>query len=93
VGGNPEAVADGRTGVLVPPGDAAALARAIACLLNDAALRRQMGEAGRDYVAARFSFAAQAREYRRLLASLGVQGVEQGEGTPVAAGGACEAGS
>ena len=47
VGGTPEAVADGVTGVLVERGDAEALARAIAGLLLDPARRAAMGEAGR----------------------------------------------
>lgn len=42
-----EQVVDGRTGYLVPPGDDAALASAIARVLRDPALARRMGEAGR----------------------------------------------
>lgn len=45
VGGLPDIVLDERTGLLVEPADAAALAAAIARLLADAALRRRMGEA------------------------------------------------
>jgi glycosyltransferase involved in cell wall biosynthesis len=47
VGGVPEAVSDGRTGVLVPARDPAALARALAELLADEPRRRGLGEAGR----------------------------------------------
>jgi glycosyltransferase involved in cell wall biosynthesis len=47
VGGIPELVVDGETGVLVPPGDARALASALRRLLADPQLRRQMGDAGR----------------------------------------------
>ena len=47
IGGVPEAVLDGETGLLVPPGDTAALTAAFARLLNDPALRRRLGEAGR----------------------------------------------
>ena len=46
-GGIPFAVADGRTGLLVPPGDADALTAGLARLLDDAALRARMGAAGR----------------------------------------------
>jgi len=46
-GGNPEAVEDGRTGILVPPGDPDRLARAILELARDANKRKRMGEAGR----------------------------------------------
>lgn len=44
IGGNMEAVEDGRSGILVPPGDPAALAAAILRLQNDPALRQQMAE-------------------------------------------------
>lgn len=42
-GGLPEIVKDGKTGLLVRPGDHAALERAIVTLLKDAGLRRKMG--------------------------------------------------
>lgn len=45
VGGIPEALTDGREGLLVPPGDVDALAGALATLLDDAALRARMGAA------------------------------------------------
>jgi glycosyltransferase involved in cell wall biosynthesis len=47
VGGVPDIVADGETGILVPPDDEAGLAEAIARLLRDPQLARSMGEAGR----------------------------------------------
>lgn len=46
VGGVPELVEDGLTGVLVPPGDPKALEHALARLLSDPRLRRRMGAAG-----------------------------------------------
>ncbi len=55
VGGIPEAVQDGLNGLLVEPGNGAALTAAIRRLLGDAALRRQMGEAGRQWVEQAFS--------------------------------------
>ena len=55
VGGTPEMVREGQTGLLVPPSDAAALADALARLSGDAFLRHQMGAAGRETVEARFS--------------------------------------
>jgi glycosyltransferase involved in cell wall biosynthesis len=47
VGGLPEAVIDGATGLLVPPADVQALADAVTKLLLDDELRRRMGENGR----------------------------------------------
>ncbi len=71
VGGIPEAVVDGETGLLIPPGDAAAIVRAIKRLLshNQAALR--MGEAGRKRVEELFSLQREVSSfdhlYQRLL--------------------------
>jgi len=70
VGGTPEVVEDGATGILVPADDPSALAAAIARLVADEPLRRAMGTAGRCRVEAEFTFTAQAEAYRRLLASL-----------------------
>ena len=55
VGGIPEVVADGETGFLVPPRDAAALATAIVRLLDDRSLRDRMGAAGLARVQSRFT--------------------------------------
>lgn len=52
----PEIIAHGETGLLVPPGDAAALADALSTLLADPARARRMGAAGRARVAQRFSW-------------------------------------
>jgi glycosyltransferase involved in cell wall biosynthesis len=46
VDGLVEAVDDGRTGLLVPPGDVAALAAAMARLVEEPGLARRLGEAG-----------------------------------------------
>ncbi len=54
-GGTPEVVADGETGLLVPPGDAAALAGAMLRLLRDDSLCRRLGEAGRERYLREFS--------------------------------------
>jgi glycosyltransferase involved in cell wall biosynthesis len=51
VGGIPDIVAEGETGLLVPPGDATALSQAMNQLLNDPTLRQQMGAAARQRVA------------------------------------------
>lgn len=51
IGGVPEAVIDGETGLLVAPDDAAALTGAFARLIDDSALRQRLGAAGRVRVA------------------------------------------
>lgn len=55
VGGTPEMILPGETGLLVAPSDPAPLADAIATLAGDAFLRRRMGEAGRARVLSLFS--------------------------------------
>ncbi|MGK2961551.1 MAG: glycosyltransferase [Gemmatimonadaceae bacterium] len=54
-GGLPEVVVDGETGFLVEPGDPAALAARIRQLIEDPALARRMGDAGRERVARHFT--------------------------------------
>jgi len=72
VGGNPELVTDTVHGCLVPVDDPAALARAIAALAGDAALRVRLGDAARERVTNDFSFDRTADRYeaiyRRVLA-------------------------
>jgi len=70
VGGTPEVVADGVTGLLVPPCDPAALARAITALLRDPEQRRTMGQAGRERVAQHFSAVRMIERTERLYDEL-----------------------
>jgi len=55
VGGIPEVIADGQTGLLVSPGDVAALATALAYLLRNASAREKLGKAGRRAVEEEFN--------------------------------------
>ena len=66
VGGVPEVVAHGVTGLLYPAGNIDALAEALLTLLNDGARRQAMGEAGRQRVADRFSRQRMLRETAAL---------------------------
>jgi glycosyltransferase involved in cell wall biosynthesis/SAM-dependent methyltransferase len=70
VGGVPSVVEDGVTGVLVPAGDAAAVAAAVVSLLRDAARRRAMGDAARRRAAERWSDARLLADLRALYAGL-----------------------
>jgi starch synthase len=71
VGGIPELVVDGETGLLVPPDDPAALAEAVTTLLADPDRRARMGCTARQQALARFeaaTIAAQTLElYRAAL--------------------------
>ncbi|MCG3135605.1 MAG: D-inositol-3-phosphate glycosyltransferase [Planctomycetes bacterium] len=67
LGGPSEQIRDGATGLLSPPGDADALARAILRLADDADLRARLGAAARADVAARFSSEAYAERVDRAF--------------------------
>jgi glycosyltransferase involved in cell wall biosynthesis len=65
-GGLPEVVEDGVTGLVVPRGDSAALARAIGSLLADPQRRRRMGQAGRERVLRLFDWDRSAQQFEEL---------------------------
>ena len=65
VGGIPELIEDGQTGLLVPPGDAPALAAALTRLVADAELRARLGAAARQAAAA-YTPEAMAAAYAAL---------------------------
>jgi glycosyltransferase involved in cell wall biosynthesis len=73
VGGNPEAVEDGVTGIVVPPEDPGALADAVLELLSDPERCQAMGKAGRLLAMREFSveslMSQVVRVYRRMLSS------------------------
>ena len=67
VGGVPAIVSDGVTGMLTPPGDAQALAGAVASLLDDPARRGAMGRAALDHIAQIHGLDAAARRLDGIL--------------------------
>jgi glycosyltransferase involved in cell wall biosynthesis len=70
VGGIPEIVRDHQTGLLVPHGDAPALARALRTVLDDPALAARLGQAGKALVETEFSLASFQTRGRELYRSL-----------------------
>ncbi len=75
VGGNPEVVEDGVTGLLVPPGSPAAFADAVVALLRDPVRRGAMGRAARRRIESGFAISGVAERYaglyREVLAERG----------------------
>jgi len=75
VGGLVELVVDGETGLLVPPGDEAALTEALRRLVDDRELRRKLGAAGRARAEASFDLSAFRRAHLDLYTrQLGLAG-------------------
>ena len=78
VGGLPDTVQHGETGLLVPPGDSWALAMAVADLLADPARRLEMGSRGRERCLRRFDLRITVAEveavYMRGLCDLARSG-------------------
>jgi len=77
VGGNLEVVQEGKTGLLVPPQDASALAEGILRLLRDPDFAAKLGRNGREFVSSEFTFFRLIentdRLYTELLRSRGVE--------------------
>ena len=63
VGGIPDMVHDGETGLLVPPNDPAALRNALEKLMRDPELRAQLGSAGKEFAAAELSWESIAQKH------------------------------
>src|SRR5262249_38099065 len=70
VGGVPEVVEDGRSGLLVEPGSPAALAEALARLASDAPLRHRLGREAARRVRERFDIARMAETHATLYRDL-----------------------
>jgi len=70
VGGLPEMVTPGEHGLLVPPGNAPALAAAMSQLLADPEMCQSFGQAGRERVERDFSLAAMVRRHEEVFETL-----------------------
>jgi glycosyltransferase involved in cell wall biosynthesis len=70
VGGIPDAIGDGREGLLVPPGDATALGTSLQRLVASAALRASLGAAAQRRAESEFTTARMADQYEDLYRSL-----------------------
>ena len=72
-------IEDGVTGVLTPPGDAAALVAALEPLMRDPASRTAMGARARARVLARFSLDAEASRIAEVYRNLSIPSARAGE--------------
>jgi glycosyltransferase involved in cell wall biosynthesis len=70
VGGNPELVLDGETGLLVRPNHPHQLATAIMKLLREPACRRRLGQGGRRRVEEQFSLEGMVHNYAKVYLEL-----------------------
>jgi len=66
IGGTRETLAPGKTGLLVPPRDSAALADALETLLRDVNLRKRMAEAARPFIEQSFTLAGMIERMSRM---------------------------
>ncbi len=78
--GIPELVEDEVSGLLVPPGDASALAVAIRRLADDPLLRARMGAAARQRILAEFDLETNARTIRDHIDAVGGAVTDRGRG-------------
>ena len=77
VGGNPELIRHGETGLLFESGNAAALAEALGTLIRDEPLRRRLAEAGHDFLHQNFSLASSAQRMAEIYESMLTHGRRQ----------------
>jgi glycosyltransferase involved in cell wall biosynthesis len=66
VGGNPELVKDGETGLLVPPGDEEKLVEALARLVRDPILRTQYARQSKEFARSQFHIGQVSRRFEQL---------------------------
>ena len=78
VGAIPDVIRHGATGMLVPPGDADALANAVCLLIEDKGARQRLGQTGRELVREGYNFERTVGQYddlyQRVLGEAGMLG-------------------
>jgi glycosyltransferase involved in cell wall biosynthesis len=78
VGAIPDVIRHGATGMLVPPGDADALADALCVLIEDEGARQRLGQSGRELVREAYDFERTVGQYdelyQRVLGKAGMLG-------------------
>ena len=79
VGGVPELVADGRTGLLVPPEDPQSLADAIERLASDSLLRTRLGTAGLEVARHQYTIAATIEAHEKLYTEIAAPAPAEGQ--------------
>lgn len=77
-GGIPEVIKAGKNGLLFTPGEASDLAGALETLAGNAAMRKRMGDTGREYAVRYFNIMTMARRTLRVYHNV----VSQGKGLP-----------
>lgn len=70
VGGIPEVVIDGETGILIPPIDSGAIAKALIYLIENPHIAKEMGKKGKEVVLSRFTGKIYAKKLEELYISL-----------------------
>lgn len=70
VGAIPDVIRHGATGLLVPPGDAEALADALCLLIEDEGARQRLGQSGRELVREAYDFERTIGQYDELYQSV-----------------------
>jgi len=70
VGGVPEVIIHGKTGLLVPPRDPVALAQKVECLLREPGQGKAMGQAGRQVIVGHYSVDSMLMKTEELYSSL-----------------------
>jgi glycosyltransferase involved in cell wall biosynthesis len=70
VGGNPELIRNGETGLLFEPGDTAALSAALQTLIENESLRKRLSAAGTAFIREHFSIGAAARRMGEIYTQL-----------------------